>query len=246
MFVSMCKSGRHRPVALAKLWPAALARFGRGVLQSVNAAPLSTRYLGKHLWRHMPRVASSADIRQVQATWYSALTNNRSRKKRSPGPEDMEHMAGRFRESAQAPTRFFRMRRDRDTVDAAQNVVRSLLREIDEVVTRRKTPRSRSVTPWLKRRRSSSETTAAPIPPPQTALRLMHPPLPPTAETTSDANEKPTDFRQQLVASVPRCEPGARRHGFELTSLSTAALNGFFDVAERKGKAQFSHVHWPW
>ena len=167
-------------------------------------------------------------------------------KQRFSSPEDMEQLTGRFRESAQAPTRLFQTSRYRDTVDAAQNVVRSLLREIDDEVTRKKTGHSRSETPWFKRPHSSSETTATPIPPPQTALRLMHPPPPPTVVTTSDANEEPTDFRQLLVASVPRGEPGGWRHGFPLTSLSTSALNGFFEVADRKGKAQFSQVHWPW
>ena len=188
------------------------------------------------------RFTSSADFRQVQAPWYAAEANTRSRSNDRQVPKKWNNIAGRFRESAQAPTRFFQTSRDRDTVDAAQNVVRSLLGEIDDEVTRKKTGRSRSETPWFKRRHSRSETTAAPIPPPQTALRLMHPPLLLTVVTTSDANEEAADFRQQMVASVPRGEPGGWRHGFQLTSLSTSALTGFFDVADRKGRAQFSQV----
>ena len=78
------------------------------------------------------------------------------------------------------------------------------------------------------------------LPPP--VLRPMLPPPPPTlavkVKRASEANEELADYRQQLVASALRCEPGEWQDGFMLTSLSTLVLNLFFGEAERKCKAR--------
>ena len=135
-------------------------------------------------------VAASTTV-EAETTGSSAMTH-------SPCSEDIEHSAGRFRNSARALASFFWMTNDRYIVNVNKNVVRS---------------------PRLKRRRSRSETpswaTAAPLRPPP--LVLSPTPPPPTVavkvKTGSEANEEPTDF-QQVVASWHGCETGEWRHGF--------------------------------